>query len=891
MNRCLLAATLALSVVLTPIAVRAQSSCRAAVNQPPNAAHYQKDWPAGPVDYDVTAASSDPDGDPVTLVAVSAPSSGGRTSVLGDQKSVRFEPAAGADWAHFTYTLSDNKSATAQGTVFVGNGLPPVSVTVTRSCAELACTFSALVSPPHEATNARFDWRIVRPPQQAGEPTVTEVNLTGYVPRVLTTQLSQYDRRYEVYLTARTTSGAVLTYEDRNVRTPPVPPVSADLGFDASAGRSLTVWVARSSLNWGGGTFRFDFGDGTNEATLSAEGHLPNDNAPPPPCANGQDSSCLKVVHPYTQLGVYPVTLVVTPYGGAPQRFTRLLEIRNRVPEPRIVVTPVSGAARTWRFDWGSNTRDDLPIDRLTYRWAFGDGAYADQGTEPHVDHQFAAGSYTVTLTATDEDGASGTATVPIDVPNTPPNSSFWIDCTNGRSCVFRAESTDDEGPIQEYQWTAAGQTWSTAVAETPFTFPADGRHVVTLTTVDSYGDSAQASRVVYVNGAVPATPLAFYPIAPCRAYSSVSAGTPLASNSSTAVNVIDRCGVPIDAVAIEANVTATAATGAGHVLAWAADTPAPSTAILSFPAAEARANNATIPAGRGRVNLLPYVSAGAPATVHLLIDVHGYWAPGDLEYAAATPPLYVANSSCLLLPEATRANGVSRIEASWCPWSNAVGAFWATLRVKNPTAAGHMTLYRLDDANPPVSTVNFPASRSISNSTVVRTAVSGTPGAMLAFGTQTPATATVGIDVWANFATREGAHPFALGYVPIPPCRALDTRSADYGMPRSATEPRSVTLVGNCGIPRAASMVRMNVTVVNPQADSELHVNRRVSGYLKAGEIFSAGILRRIYGSTDTVARPYDDVFLSAIQPATGQIVAADFIADVVGYFVPLSE
>ena len=891
--KSLLAVTVVICVLLFAAGAGAQSSCAVATNQPPNAATLQKSWPTAPAYWDLAAASPDPDGDPVRLIAVSDPGPGGRAIVQADQKQVRFEPAATANWAQFTYTVTDDQSGTAQGVVQVGDGLPPRSVTVRTKCVGLKCTFSAEIYPPHEAVNAQFDWRIVRPPAVTGESPVTEVDLRGYTPTVMTTSLAQWDRRYEVYLTARTTSGGTpLTFSDTNMRTPTVPPVTADIGFDNSFGRMLRVWVASTSLNWGGGTFTFNFGDSATEVALTSMGRLANNDAPPVPCPVGNYSSCFYVDHPYTTLGVYPVQLTVTPYNGAPVRFTQLIEVKNQLPSPQIVATEVSGSVRTWRFQPGADTRDDRPLDKLTHQWSFGDGTYAQQGQQSYVEHQFSSGKYTVTLTSTDEDGASGTATRAVEVLNTPPVSSFWIECTNGRQCVFRSESTDADGPIQEYQWTAAGQSWTTGNDQTPFTFPNDGKQVVTLTTVDSSGATSQASRVVWVNGGAPRTPLAFFAVQPCRAFSSIARGAPVPSNTVVSAD-LGNCGVPVDAVAAELNVSAVSSTGAGHVLVWAKDTPAPGNPTLNFPAADARVNNATIEVSRAAISLMPFVSAGSPATTHLLVDVSGYWAPEDTPpYAASSPALYLANSSCMLLADSVRNNGISRIESTYpyCQWPDTVAALWATLRVKDPSAGGHMTLYRLDDPLPPVATMNFPAGRSISNSTVVRTSITG-DGAMLAYATVAAATATVGIDVWANFAPRASAQPAALAYVPTPPCRVLDTRSADYGMPRSATDPRSVTLVGNCGIPRDASMVRMNVTVLNAAADAELHINRRLSGFLKAGDVFSAGIIRRIYGSTDTVARPYDDVYLSAIHPTTRAIVAADFIADVVGYFAPLPE
>src|SRR5215218_9782795 len=82
---------------------------------------------------------------------------------------------------------------------------------------------------------------------------------------------------------------------------------------------------------------------------------------------------------------------------------------------PIAAVTATSTGA-TFTFSAAGSTDSDGEIAGFT--WSFGDGSAPAQGEE--VVHEYAAaGTYTVTLTVTDDDGASTTATREVVVPAT----------------------------------------------------------------------------------------------------------------------------------------------------------------------------------------------------------------------------------------------------------------------------------------------------------------------------------------------------------------------------------------------------------------------------------------------------------------------------------------
>jgi hypothetical protein len=96
-------------------------------NHPPTAADYTATTREGtPVTVAVLANDSDPDGDPLTVTAVSPPAHG--TVVVNPDQTVTYLPDAGFRGATdtFTYTVSDGRHRTATGTV---------SIAVTRAVA------------------------------------------------------------------------------------------------------------------------------------------------------------------------------------------------------------------------------------------------------------------------------------------------------------------------------------------------------------------------------------------------------------------------------------------------------------------------------------------------------------------------------------------------------------------------------------------------------------------------------------------------------------------------------------------------------------------------------------------------------------------------------------
>jgi PKD repeat protein len=152
----------------------------------------------------------------------------------------------------------------------------------------------------------------------------------------------------------------------------------------------------------------------------------------------------------------------------------------------------------TCDFHGTSSDPDGTIVSRL---WEFGDGQTSTASPASHT--YTAGGSYTVRLTVTDNDGATGTTTQTVNVsaPNQPPTASFTHSC-DGLACTFTDGSTDN-GSITAWSWNFGDG--STSNQQNPSrTYTAAGTYTVTLTVTDNGGATASTSRSVTVTGPAP---------------------------------------------------------------------------------------------------------------------------------------------------------------------------------------------------------------------------------------------------------------------------------------------------------------------------------------------------------------------------------------------------
>jgi PKD repeat protein len=226
------------------------------------------------------------------------------------------------------------------------------------------------------------------------------------------------------------------------------------------------------------------------------------------------DSTAPFAEHAFTMAGSYNVTLTVTDDDENADSITQTVDVIAPVPETSDVIPPTANFAylpanpdpdAIVLFNATLSSASEGQI--TSYAWDFnGDGEI--DSSAAIVDRRFADnGVYDVSLTVTDESGATGTITLQVVVgtgvsdspvpPATqlPPIASFDYSPTNPQSgslVVFNGTlSADQDGQIAFYAWDFSGDGLidsSAAIAE--YTFALVGDVDVTLTVTDNSGNT-----------------------------------------------------------------------------------------------------------------------------------------------------------------------------------------------------------------------------------------------------------------------------------------------------------------------------------------------------------------------------------------------------------------
>ena len=188
------------------------------------------------------------------------------------------------------------------------------------------------------------------------------------------------------------------------------------------------------------------------------------------------------------------------PVGIGTELAVWIKAIPNQNPTASFTAAPTTGdAPLPVGFDAAASTDPDGTI--VSYDWDYGDQTTGSGQTPSHT--YSGPGTYTVTLTVSDDRGGTATATTEVTVTdNYSPTASFTAAPTTGEAPLpvdFDATgSYDQDGTIVSYDWDYGDQT--TGSGPTPsHTYTTPGTYTVTLTVTDIEAATATATGTIIV--------------------------------------------------------------------------------------------------------------------------------------------------------------------------------------------------------------------------------------------------------------------------------------------------------------------------------------------------------------------------------------------------------
>jgi PKD repeat protein len=412
------------------------------------------------------SGSTDPDG---TIVSYAWDFGDGGTSSQADPSHTFV--VAGSYTATLTVTDDDGDTDSASVAVEVAANVAPTAVanaTPTAGQVPLTVAFSGSDSTDSDGTIVSYAWDFGDGNSSAlADPTYT-YSSTGSYTATLTVTDDDGD-----------TDAASVVIDVSPV--PNVAPTAVASGSPSSGKEPLTVLFSSAGSTDSDGTIvsrSWDFGDGGSSTQANPS-------------------------HTYTSAGTYTATLTVTDNAGGSHTATvQTVVTPNQAPTAAATGTPTSGKEPlTVLFSSAGSTDADGTIS--SFDWDFGDGGSSTQANPSHTYLQ--DGSYTATLTVTDDNGAVDTATVTILVtPNQLPTAALNANPTSGaRPLVVSfsgSASADPDGSVVSYDWDFGDGADSTQ--ESPTHTYAAGTWTATLTVTDDSGgtDSATVQIVAVVD-------------------------------------------------------------------------------------------------------------------------------------------------------------------------------------------------------------------------------------------------------------------------------------------------------------------------------------------------------------------------------------------------------
>jgi ELWxxDGT repeat protein len=154
--------------------------------------------------------------------------------------------------------------------------------------------------------------------------------------------------------------------------------------------------------------------------------------------------------------------------------------------------------------------------------------------------------------------------------------------------------------------------------------------------------DATATNRELWALATASPPPLDFFTLSPCRLIDTRNPAGPLGgpalvAGADRSFTLAGNCELPLTAKAVSVNVAVTGPTAAGNLRLFPAGTPLPTVSALNYAAGQTRGNNAIIglsPSGEVTIRC-----AQASGTVHVIVDVNGYFKNSTDACALLNPP------------------------------------------------------------------------------------------------------------------------------------------------------------------------------------------------------------------------------------------------------------